>query len=124
MVRLLTAVLLLTYSLFGWSSVYPDNYQSCPGIQSGVLDGQSIKAVYSDCAIDGYNAEIYFYPAFRFDVGLNTVRVTATCADCLDPAPVGILKLGALNDVGLANVGVNYAGNCQEVTATETSTAG
>ena len=124
MIRLLTAVLLLTYSLFGWSSVYPDNYQSCPGIQSGVLDGQNIKAVYSDCAIDGYTAEIYFYPAFYFDVGLNIVGVTATSANSLDPAPVGILKLGALNDFGLANVGVNYAGNCQEVTATETSTAG
>ena len=124
MIRLLTAALLLTYSLFGWSSIYPDNYQSCPGIQSGVLDGQNIKAVYSDCAIDGYNAEIYFYPAFYFDVGLNIVGVTATSANSLDPAPVGILKLGALNDFGLANVGVNYAGNCQEVTATETSTAG
>ena len=124
MIRLLTAALLLTYSLFGWSSIYPDNYQSCPGIQSGVLDGQNIKAVYSDCAIDGYNAEIYFYPAFYFDVGLNIVGVTATSADSLDPAPVGILKLGALNDFGLANVGVNYAGNCEEVTATETSTAG
>ena len=124
MIRLLTAVLLLTYSLFGWSSVYPDNYQSCPGIQSGVLDDQNIEAVYSDCAIDGYTAEIYFYPAFYFDVGLNIVGVTATSADSLDPAPAGILKLGALNDFGLANVGVNYAGNCQEVTATETSTAG
>ena len=126
MIRLLTAVLLLTYSLFGWSSVYPDNYQSCPGIQSGVLDGQNIKAVYSDCAIDGYDldAGIYFYPAFYFDVGLNTVGVTATAADSLDPAPLGILKLGALTDRGLANVGVNYAGNCEEVTATETSTAG
>ena len=124
MIRLLTATLLLTYSIFGWSSVYPDNYQPCPGIQSGVLDGQNIKAVYSDCAIDGYNAEIYFYPAFRFDVGLNTVRVTAPPAVSLNPAPAGILKLGALNDVGLANVGVNYAGNCEEVTATETSTAG
>ena len=124
MLRLLTVVLLLTYSMFGWSSVYPVNYQSCPGIQSGALDGQNIKAVYSDCAIDGYNANIYFYPAFYFDVGLNTVGVTATSATSLDPAPVGILKLGALNDFGLANVGVNYAGNCQEVTATETSTAG
>ena len=124
MIRLLTAVLLLTYSLFGWSSVYPDNYQSCPGIQSGVLDGQNIKAVYSDCAIDGYTAEIYFYPAFYFDVGLNIVGVTATSANSLDPAPVGILKLGAMNDFGLANVGVNYAGECDEVIATETSTAG
>ena len=124
MIRLLTAALLLTYSLFGWSSVYPDNYQSCPGIQSGVLDGQNIKAVYSDCAIDGYTAEIYFYPAFYFDVGLNIVGVTATSANSLDPAPVGILKLGALNDFGLANVGVNYAGDCEEVIATETSTAG
>ena len=124
MIRLLTATLLLTYSPFGWSSVYPGNYKSCPGIQSGVLDGQNIRAVYSDCAIDGYNAEIYFYPALYFDVGLNIVGVTATSADSLDPAPVGILKLGALNDRGLANVGVNYAGNCEEVTVTETYTAG
>ena len=124
MVRLLTAVLLLTYSLFGWSSVYPDNYQSCPGIQSGVLDGQPIKAVYSDCAIDGYSAEIYLYPALYFDVGLNIVGVTAAPADSLDPAPVGILKLGALDDRGLENVGVDYSGNCEEVTATETYTAG
>ena len=126
MIRLLTAVLLLTYSLFGWSSVYPDNYQPCASIQSGVLDDQNIKAVYSDCAIDGYDldAGIYFYPAFYFDVGLNIVGVTATSADSLDPAPMGILKLGALNDRGLANVGVNYAGNCEEVTATETYTAG
>ena len=104
LIRLLTAALLVTYSIFGWSSVYPDNYQPCPGIQSGVLDGQNIKAVYSDCAIDGYNAEIYFYPALYFDVGLNIVGVTATSADSLDPAPVGILKLGALNDRGLAIV--------------------
>ena len=124
MIRLLTAVLLLTYSLFGWSSVYPDNYQSCPGIQSGVLDGQPIKAVYSDCAIDGYSAEIYLYPALYFDVGLNIVGVTAAPADSLDPAPVGILKLGALDDRGLENVGVDYSGNCEEVTATETYTAG
>ena len=63
MIRLLTSCLLLTYSLFGWSSVDPDNYQPCPGIQSGVLDGQTAKAVYGDCAIDGYTAEIYLYPA-------------------------------------------------------------
>ena len=124
MIRLLTAALLVTYSIFGWSSIYPDNYQSCPGIQSGVLDGQNIKAVYSDCAIDGYNAEIYLHPTLYFDVGLNIVGVTAAPASSLNPAPVGILKLGALNDRGLANVGVNYAGNCEEVTATETSTAG
>ena len=124
MIRLLTVALLLTYSPFGWSSGYSDNYQSCPGIQSGVLDGQNVNAVYSDCAIDGYSIEIYFYPAFYFDVGLNVVGVTATSAGSLDPAPVGILKLGALSDFGLANVGANYAGNCEEVTATETSTAG
>ena len=124
MLRLLTAVLLLTYSLFGWSSVYPDNYQSCPGIQSGVLDGQPIKAVYSDCAVDGYDAEIYFYPAFYFDVGLNIVGVTAPPAVSFNPAPAGLLKLGVLGTFGLKNVGANYAGNCEEVTARETSVAG
>ena len=103
MIRLLTAVSLLIYSLCGWGSVYQDNYQACPSVQSGVLDGQTIKAVYSDCAIDGYNAEIYFYPAFYFDVGLNIVGVTATSANSLDPAPMGILKLGTLNDFGLAH---------------------
>jgi hypothetical protein len=30
MIRLLTAVLLLTYSLFGWASAYPDNYGGVP----------------------------------------------------------------------------------------------
>ncbi|MDA9942907.1 hypothetical protein N9C62_09905 [Luminiphilus sp.] len=124
MIRLLTAVLLLTYSLFGWSSVDPDNYQPCPGIQSGVLDGQNTKAVYGDCAIDGYSPEIYLYPALYFDVGLDTVGVQASPAVSLNPAPAGILKLGVFSAFGLANVGVNYAGNCEEVAATETSTAG
>jgi hypothetical protein len=124
MLRLLIVALLLTYSPFGWSSVYPDNYQSCPGIQSGVLDGQNIKAVYGDCAVDGYSAEIYLYPTLYFDVGLNIVGVTAPPAVSLNPAPAALLKLGVLGDFGLKNVGVNYAGNCEEVTATEASLAG
>lgn len=124
MIRLLTVLLLLTYSVFGWSSVYLNNYQPCPSIQSGVLDGQNIKVVYGDCAIDGYSAEIYFYPALYFNVGSDTVGVTAPPAVSLNPAPAGILKLGVLSDFGLANVGVNYAGNCEEVTATESSAAG
>jgi hypothetical protein len=124
MIRLLIAVLLLGYSLCGWGSVYPDNYQACPGIQSGVLDGQNIKAVFGDCAIDGYSAEIYFHPTLYFDVGLNIVGVTAPPAVSLNPAPAGLLKLGVLGVFGLKNVGVNYAGNCEEVTATETSAAG
>ena len=124
MIRLLTAVVFLTCSLFGWASAYPNNYQSYPNIQSGLLDDQNIKAVYGDCAIDGCSAEIYRYPALYFDVGANTVGVTAPPAVSLNPAPTGILKLGVFSDFGLANVGVNYAGNCEEVTAAKIYTAG
>ena len=125
-----SALIVALFAMFS-TSVLAQDLRVCPNVQVGeyVYGVSSVgaglaPAVYSDCAIDGYNAEIYFYPAFRFDVGLNTVRVTAPPAVSLNPAPAGILKLGALNDFGLANVGVNYAGNCEEVTATETSTAG
>ncbi len=30
MIRLLTAVLLLTYSLFGWAMAYPEDYSGVP----------------------------------------------------------------------------------------------
>jgi hypothetical protein len=41
MIRLLTAVLLLTYSLFGWASAYPDKYE---GVPNTFKDGDIIKA--------------------------------------------------------------------------------
>jgi hypothetical protein len=116
-------VIALLLSLSGFSPV-ASAFEPCPSIQSGVLQFQSIKAVYSHCAIDGYNAGIYLYPTLYFDSGTNDVGITAPAAADLNPAPTGILKLGDFPDRGLENVGANYAGNCEEVTATEGFTAG
>lgn len=47
MIRLLTAVLLLTYSLFGWASAYPDNYGGVPHPnfeQGDVIDHEKFNA--------------------------------------------------------------------------------
>lgn len=116
----LVIALLLSPSLSPIASAY----EVCPGIQSGVLENQDIKAAYSHCVIDGYGVGSYLYPTLYFDVGLNIVGVTAPSSIDLDPAPSGMLKLGALDDRGLENVGAGYAGNCEEVTATGASTAG
>ena len=125
-----SAFILALFALFS-TSVLAQDLRVCPNVQVGeyVYGVSSVgaglaPAVYGDCAIDGYSAEIYLYPALYFDVGLNTVRVAAHPAVSLNPAPAGILKLGVLSDFGLANVGVNYAGNCEEVTATESFAAG
>ena len=43
MIRLLTAVLLLTYSLFGWASVYPDDYDKLIIHKNGdIIDAKEI----------------------------------------------------------------------------------
>jgi hypothetical protein len=47
MIRLLTAVLLLTYSLFGWASAYPNNFDGVPhpNFQQGdVIDHEKFNA--------------------------------------------------------------------------------
>ena len=41
MIRFLAALLLLTYSLFGWASAYPDQYE---GVPKTFKDGDTIKA--------------------------------------------------------------------------------
>ena len=47
MIRLLTAILLLTFSLFGWASAYPDNYGGVPHPnfkQGDVIDHEKFNA--------------------------------------------------------------------------------
>ena len=76
-------------------------------------------AVYSDCVIDGYVTGTFFHPAMTYDAGGPTLGITAKAASGFAPPPSGQYQLGILAAFGIQDVGGNYTGDCQDVTATE-----
>ena len=94
--------------------------ESCEGVQGGALaSNPKVIAVYSDCVIDGYVTGTFFHPAMTYDAGGPTLGITAKAASGFTPPPSGQYQLGMLAAFGIQDVGANYAGDCQDVTATE-----
>ena len=87
--------------------------------RGALASNPKVIAAYSDCVIDGYASGTFFHPLMTYDAGGPTVGVTAKVAAGFAPPPLGQYQLGMLAAFGIQDVGANYTGDCQDVTATE-----